>query len=102
MSPTRVSFDLLSDIHPSPRSSPAAARLLPSSPEQLRKLMKRALTPRQYLFMCDYYFAQRTIYETAVLRGVTAPTVSRTLKRARERLKKYLSLLPLFLPPPSQ
>jgi len=37
-----------------------------------------------------YYIDQMTMYDIASLTGVSVSTVSRTLKRARERLRKFL------------
>lgn len=57
---------------------------------RLTELMERELTPRQYELMVLYYVEQRGMYDIARDTGVTVSTVSRTLSRARRRLRKAL------------
>ena len=56
----------------------------------------RELTVRQKEAVYLYYVRQMSMRETAELLGVDISTVSRTLKRARERLRRCLGYLPRF------
>lgn len=56
----------------------------------LRRAWEEALTPRQRDYMELYYRSRRNIYEIAADRGVSVSTVSRTLCRARRRLRAVL------------
>ena len=62
--------------------------------ERLRRNLRRArekeLTPRQQQVLELRYDQQMSITEIADHLGVNCSTVSRTLRRAQERLKKYL------------
>lgn len=75
----------------------AAKQYLHEQPE-LRRKVKRIMrevwntelsqTQRRYLLL--YYQQACTMREIAVLCGVTTPTVSRTLSRARNRMRRVL------------
>lgn len=61
--------------------------------EQLRRLQRviyGELTPLQRETIIAYYFQERTVPQIAQDRGVNKSTVSRTLKRAEERLRRCL------------
>ena len=56
----------------------------------LRRAMDRELTPRQKQMLELYYGRQLSIPAISRLLGVAPSTVSRTLRRARDRLRRYL------------
>ena len=62
--------------------------------ERLRRNLRRAreqeLTPRQRQMLELRYDRQLSVTEIAEKLGVCPSTVSRTLQRARERLRRYL------------
>lgn len=57
---------------------------------QLRLARERELTPRQSLFLARYFDDGLSMREIAEEAGVDPSTVSRTLRRARERLRRAL------------
>ena len=57
---------------------------------RIRAVIREELTPLQRQTLTAYYFQGQTIPEIAASRGVQKSTVSRTLKRAEERIRKYL------------
>lgn len=57
-----------------------------SYPKLLREVLKENLTKTQKYYIILYYRDHKTVSEIAQLCGVNKSTVSRTLKRARERL----------------
>lgn len=57
---------------------------------RLRQVVDKELTPLQRETLVAYYFQQESIPKIAARRGVNKSTVSRTLKAAEQRLKKYL------------
>ena len=57
---------------------------------RLRQVVDKELTPLQKETLVAYYFQQESIPAIAARRGVNKSTVSRTLKAAERRLKKYL------------
>lgn len=57
---------------------------------RIRRVIVEELTPLQQQTMLAYYFQQQSIPEIARQRGVNKSTVSRTLRRAEEILRKYL------------
>ena len=57
----------------------------------LKWLVENELTELQRQTILAYYFQQQTITEIARDRGVNKSTVCRTLHRAEERLRKYLT-----------
>ena len=56
----------------------------------LRRVRARELTPRQQEMLYLYYDLGMTIPQIAREKGLNKSTVSRTLARGRERLKRYL------------
>ena len=58
--------------------------------ERIRRVIREELTPLQRETLTAYYFENQTIPQIAAARGVGKSTVSRTLKRAEERLRKFL------------
>ena len=61
--------------------------------EQLKRLQRviyGELTQLQRETVIAYYFQERTIPQIAEDRGVNKSTVSRTLKRAEERMRRCL------------
>ncbi len=58
--------------------------------ERVRHVIEQELTPAQREVLLAYYFQKQTIPQIAQMRGVCKSTVSRTLRRAEERLRHYL------------
>ncbi len=58
--------------------------------QRVQRVIREELTPLQRETLTDYYFHRMTIPEIAAKRGVNKSTVSRTLHRAEERLRRYL------------
>ena len=56
----------------------------------LRQARERELTPRQRQMLALYYDRGLTMSQIAGRLGVNRSTVSRTLRRARDRLYRYL------------
>ena len=56
----------------------------------MRLVRQRELTPRQQEMLHLYYDLGLTIPQIAKEKGLNKSTVSRTLARGRERLKRYL------------
>ena len=56
----------------------------------LAEVLKENLTKTQKYYIILYYRDGMTVTEIAELCGVNRSTVSRTMKRARERLKKAI------------
>ena len=56
----------------------------------LRQARERELTPRQRQMVALYYDRGLTMAQIAGRLGVNRSTVSRTLRRARDRLYRYL------------
>lgn len=57
---------------------------------RLRRVMDQELTPLQRETMMLYYFEEKRIAEIARLQGVHRSTVLRTLRRAENRLRRFL------------
>ena len=79
------------------RLSAEAEQALADEPEQRRHVLRAlqscwrdALTPTQRKYLALYYHKRMTMREIGELHGVTVATVSRTLKRARNRLRTVL------------
>ena len=58
--------------------------------KRVQRVIKEELTDLQRQTLAAYYFHQRTIPQIAEDRGVNKSTVSRTLRRAEEKLRRYL------------
>jgi len=58
--------------------------------QMLAAALREELTGRQAQMVRMYYIEQHTIRDIAAILGVNPSTVSRTLKSARERLKRCL------------
>jgi len=57
---------------------------------RVQRVIREELTELQRQTLVAYYFQQQTIPQIAKERGVNKSTVSRTLQRAEERLRRYL------------
>ncbi len=57
---------------------------------RVRRVMERELTERQRSVVRDIYFLGKTQAEVARERGVCRSTVNRTLRRAEDRLRRFL------------
>lgn len=70
------------------------SRILELPREQLVKRMKAVireeLTELQRYTVVAYYFENRTLTEIAEERGINKSTVCRTLKRAEDKLRRFL------------
>ena len=58
--------------------------------QRVQRVIREELTELQRQTLIAYYFQERTIPEIAADRGVNKSTVSRTLRRAEEKLRRYL------------
>lgn len=58
--------------------------------ERVQRVIREELTELQRQTLTDYYFHQMTIPQIAARRGVHKSTVSRTLHRAENKLRRYL------------
>lgn len=58
--------------------------------QRVQHVIRQELTPLQREVLFAYYFQEMNIVQIARERGVNRSTVSRTLKRAENRLKKHL------------
>lgn len=58
--------------------------------KNLTRAIQNELTPRQQRTLLMYYSEGKTVVEIAAALGVNPSTVSRTLARARERLRRCL------------
>ena len=58
--------------------------------QRVQRVIEEELTPLQKETLLAYYFQEQTIPEIAADRGVNKSTVSRTLRRAEEKLRRYL------------
>jgi RNA polymerase sigma factor (sigma-70 family) len=56
----------------------------------VQRVIREELTELQRQTLIAYYFQEQTIPEIAAERGVNKSTVSRTLRRAEEKLRRYL------------
>ena len=57
---------------------------------RINRVIREELTPLQWETIIAYYIQNRKIPEIALDRGVHKSTVSRTLKRAEGKLRRYL------------
>ena len=58
--------------------------------QRVRRVIREDLTELQQEILTAYYFQEMTIPQIAEIRGVNKSTVSRTLKRAEQKLQRYL------------
>lgn len=58
--------------------------------QRVRRVIKEELTDLQREIITAYYFQEMTIPQIAQIRGVNKSTISRTLKRAEQKLQRYL------------
>lgn len=58
--------------------------------QRVRRVIKEELTDLQREIITAYYFQEMTIPQIARMRGVNKSTISRTLKRAEQKLQRYL------------
>ena len=58
--------------------------------ERIRRVIREELTDLQREVLIAYYFQDETIPQIALERGVNKSTVSRTLHRAEQKLRRYL------------
>ena len=58
--------------------------------QRVQRVIREELTQLQRETLIAYYFQEQTIPEIAAERGVNKSTVSRTLRRAEEKLRRYL------------
>jgi RNA polymerase sigma factor (sigma-70 family) len=58
--------------------------------KRLRRVIEAELTPCQKQTLTAYYFRQLTIPQIAKEQGVNKSTVSRTLRRAEDRVRRCL------------
>ena len=65
-------------------------RLTKKAKQRLHQVIREELTPVQREVLLAYYFQEMTIPQIAADRGVNKSTVSRTLKRAENRLQRCL------------
>jgi RNA polymerase sigma factor (sigma-70 family) len=58
--------------------------------KRVRRVVEEELTAHQREILIAYYFQEKNIPQIAEERGVNKSTVSRTLKRAETKLRRYL------------
>lgn len=58
--------------------------------QRLREVIDRELTEIERETLTAYYFQEMKLAEIAKMRGVHISTVSRTLRRAENKLQKFL------------
>ena len=58
--------------------------------QRVQRVIREELTDLQRQTLIAYYFQEQTIPEIAAQRGVNKSTVSRTLRRAESKLRRYL------------
>ena len=58
--------------------------------KRVQRVIREELTESQREILLAYYMENRTIPQIAEDRGVNKSTVSRTLHRAEEKLRRYL------------
>ena len=58
--------------------------------DRVQRVIREELTELQRETLLAYYFQEQTIPQIARERGVNKSTVSRTLKRAEDKLRRYL------------
>ena len=75
------------------RSNEQAMRQLPEEEqlERIRRVIAQELTDRQRQTLVEYYFRRRSVCHIARDRGVHKSTVLRTLRRAENKLRRFLA-----------
>ena len=58
--------------------------------QRVQRVIREELTDLQRQTLLAYYFQEQTSPQIAAERGVNKSTVSRTLRRAEEKLRRYL------------
>ena len=58
--------------------------------QRVQRVIREELTDLQRETLLAYYFQEQNIPQIAAARGVNKSTVSRTLRRAEEKLRRYL------------
>ncbi len=58
--------------------------------ERVRHVIREELTELQRYTLVAYYLQEKNLVQIAEERGVNRSTVSRTLRRAEEKLRKFL------------
>ncbi len=58
--------------------------------KRVQRVIREELTELQRYTLTAYYFQQQTLAQIARDRGVNKSTVCRTLKRAEDKLRRYL------------
>ncbi len=58
--------------------------------QRVQRVIREELTEVQRQTLLSYYFQRMTISQIAAQRGVQKSTVSRTLRRAENKLRRYL------------
>ena len=58
--------------------------------KRIQRVIREELTELQRQTLTAYYFQEQTIPQIASQRGVNKSTVSRTLRRAEEKLRRFL------------
>ena len=58
--------------------------------KRVQRVIREELTELQRQTLISYYFHEQTIPQIARERGVQKSTVSRTLRRAEQKLRRYL------------
>ena len=58
--------------------------------QRVQNVIREELTELQRQTLTEYYFHEKTIPQIAEERGVNKSTVSRTLRRAEDKLRRYL------------
>ena len=58
--------------------------------KRVQRVIREELTDLQREALIAYYFQEKTMTQIAKERGVNKSTVSRTLHRAEDKLRKYL------------
>lgn len=58
---------------------------------RIRRIIQNELTELQRYTICAYYFQKKSLVDIAKERGVHPSTVGRTLHRAEEKVKRFLT-----------
>lgn len=58
---------------------------------RIRRVMEQELTEKQRAYLYAYYFEERSPSQIARRYGVHRSTVTRTLRRAEDRIRRFLT-----------